>query len=89
MAATRKHCWECGASFYGRADARYCTGSCRQKAYRERTHRQAATDTLSTPALADAIAVARRTRSQARATRRRAAGARQVAIEVRAQMHHG
>ncbi|GAS91720.1 hypothetical protein [Mycolicibacterium brisbanense] len=87
MAATRKHCWECGASFYGRADARYCTGSCRQKAYRERAHRQAAMDTLPPPALADAIAVARQTRSKARAARERAADARQTSMEVRAKMH--
>jgi len=26
----------CGAVFYGRADARYCCGACRQKAHRAR-----------------------------------------------------
>ena len=33
MAAFRRYCWECGTAFYGRADARYCRGGCRQKAY--------------------------------------------------------
>jgi len=59
MPATEKLCSECGASFYGRSDARYCSPSCRQKAYRGRAHRQAATETVSPPKFADAIAAAR------------------------------
>jgi hypothetical protein len=30
-------CARCGAHFYGRAGARYCSKPCRQKAYRQRT----------------------------------------------------
>jgi hypothetical protein len=36
MAASRLQCFMCGTVFYGRADARYCCGACRQKAHRAR-----------------------------------------------------
>ena len=36
MAASRLQCLMCGAVFYGRADARYCCGACRQKSHRAR-----------------------------------------------------
>jgi hypothetical protein len=36
MAALRLQCFMCEAVFYGRADARYCCGACRQKAHRVR-----------------------------------------------------
>lgn len=29
-------CWGCGEELAGRSDARYCSGACRQKAYRDR-----------------------------------------------------
>jgi hypothetical protein len=32
------HCLECGTGFRARDDARYCSGRCRQKAYRARTN---------------------------------------------------
>ena len=59
----------CGIMFYGRADARYCTRACRQRAYRERTARRAALETVPRPRLGDAAAQARRIRQQARAAR--------------------
>jgi hypothetical protein len=37
MPATPKACTGCDTKFYGRADARYCSTACRQKAYRERS----------------------------------------------------
>ena len=89
MPAVQKLCSECGASFYGRSDARYCSASCRQKAYRERAHRQAATETVSPQELADAIAAVRQTRSEARAARQRAAAAVRALAETRAKMRRG
>jgi hypothetical protein len=59
----------CGIMFYGRADARYCTKACRQRAYRERTARRAALETVPRPRLGDAAAQSRRIRQQARAAR--------------------
>lgn len=32
----RHDCEQCGGQFLGRADARYCSSACRQRAYRER-----------------------------------------------------
>jgi hypothetical protein len=34
MAASKRTCVVCSTSFYGRADARYCSDACRQKTYR-------------------------------------------------------
>ena len=36
MPALQKSCVTCSGLFYGRADATYCSSSCRQKAYRRR-----------------------------------------------------
>jgi hypothetical protein len=36
MPATKRTCIICSTSFYGRADARYCSRTCRQKAYHDR-----------------------------------------------------
>jgi hypothetical protein len=38
MTRNRLVCVTCGKSFKGRADARYCSTSCRQRAYRERSN---------------------------------------------------
>jgi len=38
MVAHRLRCCVCSSAFYGRADARFCCGACRQKAYRACAH---------------------------------------------------
>ena len=69
--ACRLQCLECGIAFYGRADAHYCCGACRQKNYRAR---------LAHHAAAEAARVqARETRQQARALREQAHGMRERA----------
>lgn len=42
MPATKLRCRVCGTEFYGRSDACYCRGACRQKAYRARIARGSA-----------------------------------------------
>ncbi|HZE16086.1 MAG TPA: hypothetical protein VE197_10470 [Mycobacterium sp.] len=49
---------ECGVAFYGRGDARYCCGACRQKAHRTRTGRRAADEEVPAPALGRTVAQA-------------------------------
>lgn len=44
---------ECGTAFYGRADARYCGGACRQKADRARTKNLTAEEGVTAPASGD------------------------------------
>jgi hypothetical protein len=56
MASRRLRCWECGIAFYGRADAHYCGGACRQKAHRSRTRRRAAEKTVPKPQHSHALA---------------------------------
>jgi hypothetical protein len=85
MAARRMSCWECGTLFYGRADARYCCGSCRQKAYRKRSHRRGVLEAVPAPELSEVITQARQGRQQARAARKRAAAARRASVEARAK----
>ena len=82
MAAARMHCWECGTAFYGRVDARYCCGGCRQKAYRSRAARRAADETVPPPELSNARAQARQTREHARAARERAAALHRAAAQT-------
>ncbi|MBV8785361.1 MAG: hypothetical protein JOZ00_01575 [Mycobacterium sp.] len=72
MTAHRLQCWECGTTFHGRADARYCCGACRQKAHRGRAKRRATGDSSPPAALSEAVVRARRAREEARATRARA-----------------
>lgn len=82
MAARRLQCWECGTAFYGRADARFCSGACRQKSHRASVRRRAAEETVPVPGLGDAIARAREARKSARSARERARATR--APEARA-----
>jgi hypothetical protein len=86
MAASRLHCWMCGTTFYGRADARYCRGACRQKAYRAAVVRRAAAMTVPKPELGSTAAQARQTVQQARAARRRAGAARRAAAKTLAEV---
>ena len=86
MAAARMHCRVCGTTFYGRADARYCCGACRQKAHRARTARRAADKTVPKPELGNTAAQARQTRQHARAVRERAATVRRAAADTRAKV---
>jgi hypothetical protein len=71
MAASKLRCCVCRAPFYGRSDACYCSGACRQKAYRSRIARR----TFDEPALQpprDLTMQARQVRRQARLTRKEA-----------------
>lgn len=86
MPASYQQCWECGTGFYGRADARFCCGACRQKAYRNRLRRTAAEATVSESKLRDAIEQARLSQQQSRTTVKRAAAARRAARRI-AQGH--
>lgn len=83
MAASQVQCQACGTVFRGRADARYCSNACRQKAHRTRTARRAAENTVSAPELSTAIMQARYTRQLARTARERAKEARRVASQAR------
>jgi len=81
MPASRLHCWECGAAFQGRADARYCSNACRQKAHRTRAVRRAAEKSVAATRLDSVITDAQRTRQLSRTIRGRA----RAAIEAAAQ----
>ena len=83
MPAKYQQCWECGTCFYGRADAHFCCGACRQRAYRARARRSAADETMPEGKLRDAIGKARTAQEEARATVKRAAAARRSATEIR------
>ncbi|GFG50338.1 hypothetical protein MAGR_17790 [Mycolicibacterium agri] len=69
MAADPRRCEECGAHFYGRSDAAYCCAACRQKAYRARKHRRSVGSTREEE-FRSVIGQARRSRTNARETRR-------------------
>ncbi|BBY37295.1 hypothetical protein MMAN_14290 [Mycobacterium mantenii] len=58
----------CRSSFYGRADASYCSGACRQKAYRARMARESSDDGH----VGDAVEHARQLRRRARLARKQA-----------------
>jgi hypothetical protein len=84
MAASRLRCWECGTAFYGRVDARYCCGGCRQKAHRARGAQRAAVETVfRKPKMRNAVAEARQTVVKARQLRQQARAARDQAGVVR------
>ncbi|OBB84547.1 hypothetical protein [Mycobacterium sp. 852002-30065_SCH5024008] len=78
MAACRLQCWECGTAFYGRADAHYCSGACRQKSHRASARRRAAEETVPMQGMADAIARAREARESARVVCERSRAAREA-----------
>jgi|GEM_PF-3342343 len=82
MAASRLQCRECGAAFYGRSDARYCSNACRQKAHRTREVHRSVEKTVPATQLDSAIINARRTRALSRDLRGRA----RAAIEAASQM---
>jgi hypothetical protein len=79
-------CATCGATFYGRADARYCCGACRQKGYRARSARRAALDAPRRPELGGAAARAREIRQRAQAARENAASTQKSAASLRARI---
>ncbi|GAS93601.1 uncharacterized protein RMCC_0567 [Mycolicibacterium canariasense] len=80
MPAQRLHCWQCGTTFYGRADAQYCGSACRQRAYRRRSQG----DPGDGKVLARrTVARARKARKQATETRLHALAARQRAADAR------
>ena len=64
-------CCECGTRFYGRSDADYCSGACRQKAYRARI-RHASKDPAPRQS-GDAVRRARQLRNRSHLARRKAA----------------
>lgn len=72
MAANYRQCLECGTGFYGRIDARFCGGACRQRAYRSRALRSAAARTVPEEQLRDVIGKARTAQREARAAVKRA-----------------
>ena len=78
MVASELRCCVCGSAFYGRVDARYCCGACRQAAYRLRTRRRAADKTVPAPKPSRAVAQAQQTRKIARAARDRAKATRRA-----------
>lgn len=86
MAACRVQCWQCGTAFYGRADARYCSGACRQKSHRSRARRRAADERVPAPDLGDAIARARQARETARAARELAEVTRRHSADSRTRI---
>jgi len=88
MATRRLRCWECGIAFYGRADAHYCGGACRQKAHRSRTRRRAAEKTMPTPQHSHALARAQQLREAALAARAHAEATRRTVSEDRAKRNH-
>jgi hypothetical protein len=82
MAASKLRCGMCRAVFYGRSDACYCSGACRQKAYRARVARQ----TSRKPALRqsrDAALHARQLRKRAQLARKEAVFIRREAADLR------
>jgi hypothetical protein len=85
MAAGRLQCWECGTTFYGRADAHYCCGACRQKAHRTRTRVRTGDARVPAPPLSDTVLQARLTRERSRAARSRAQAAQRASSAVRAK----
>ena len=85
MATRRLQCWECGIAFYGRADAHYCGGACRQKAHRSRTRRRAAEKMLPTPQHRNALARAQQLREAANAACADAQATRRTVSEARAK----
>lgn len=68
MPAREMRCCVCRTSFYGRADASYCSGACRQKAYRARMARQSSDEAQ----VGDALERARQLRRRARLARKQA-----------------
>ena len=83
MAASILRCCVCRAPFYGRSDACYCSGACRQKAYRARVARQ----TTRKPGLRqsrDVALHARQLRKRAQLARKEAAFIRREAAAIRA-----
>ncbi len=88
MAARRLRCWECGNAFYGRADAHYCGGTCRQKAHRSRTRYRAADKVVPTPERSDALARAQKLQEVALAACARARATCCIASETLAELNH-
>ena len=88
MATRRLRCWECGIAFYGRADAHYCGGACRQKAHRSRTRRRAAEKTVTTPQHSHALVRAQQLREAAVAACAHAEAMRRIISEARAKRDH-
>lgn len=72
MAAAQLYCQECGSGFYGRADARYCTNACRQRAHRARVLLESASTTTEGETAESVVSQARRTREQSRVVVRNA-----------------
>ena len=83
MAASRLLCSMCGVSFYGRADARYCSAACRQKAHRIRRGSQTADTTVRLTDAARTRAKAQQVRQQARAAREKAEATRESLAAAR------
>jgi hypothetical protein len=81
MAAVNLRFWVCGTGFYGRSDACYCSGACRQKAYRTRI----ASETRNNADLRqpDAAQHARQLRMRAQLARKAAAVTRRKAAALR------
>ncbi|UXA19005.1 hypothetical protein [Mycobacterium sp. SMC-4] len=77
MGVSRLSCWECGLTFFGRTDARYCCAACKQRAYRRRGRDRSAQTTHSGVAAVD----------EARRLRREAASIQQRALEARRAAH--
>lgn len=71
MAACRLRCCVCGTRFYGRSDARYCCGGCRQRAYRARIALQNAAEPGYDQRV-DATQLARQLRRRSRLARKQA-----------------
>jgi len=84
MAASKSRCCVCRTEFYSRSDACYCSGACRQKAYRARIARE--TSNNGDPRQPkDAVQRARELRMRARLAREEAAMAlrRAATLQIR------
>jgi hypothetical protein len=79
--ATELRCCECGGRFNGRSDACYCSGACRQKAYRARVAHEGDDPDLSQSG--DAAQVARQLRKRSRLTRKKAAATMRKSAALR------
>ena len=81
MGAVKLRCFVCGTRFYGRSDACYCSGACRQKAYRARMARETNNHAgLREPSAAQR---ARQLRKRAQLARKAAAVTRRQAAALR------
>jgi len=85
LPATKLRCCVCGTRFHGRSDACYCSGACRQKAYRARIARDGDGPYLGQSR--SATLVARQLRKRSQLTRKEAAATLRKSAALRDLVH--